>query len=685
MSFRWSCLIAIVLLGRTLLPAQAPQERYAYATDPPDQIGPMSFTVDGRYLRIGGEVSTSGWYDGWTFEPVDPVDSLVHVLDTLDENRLHLSEGRDAVWEYQAIKDKKGRWLGSHHLLTVENTTTKQAEWTVDVSPGEPPLQCRTNLLAYRPAEQRFLVARRTYNEDKPSKPDRNELLFISYVDRSVTVLGSMPRHASHGYPQAAFGRYIIYDHLDQYYAIDTRDMHEVALRTSGYMADPRYMVTYGDTLVAMVATRVRGWKGEEQRRELQVVVCRLDNGALVRDTTFYDVCGHVALAPVSGNMVYSAQATDKVSYQCRLMAYNVLDGRHMGPVLGRGSLAQLLAATRASELLEHLRTMGAAERKPFTDACAAFVSQARTSGWRVSLEREIGEDAASPGGARAEHTVEHPCVPDSVYAAVLVAYPAEVQLSGESSLAAEDLQAVNWVDHVVQVPSTSFAVASLGIMRLPRSGERLRFDHLLARVNGDSLPQGLSRFYLLARAAGGAGPLPPFADASLQGMYDHDLNALHQRHLGRQAELKAEEEEERRQAEERERIRQAEVTRRNAALMRLQQQVDAAVPATWPLCNSCGGTGRVPEQRSTCHCCGGKGGYTESVPTFHKTGDKRVERPNYISPTHPTTDVYYEPIGYTTYQSVRHACDCCGGTGSEGSGPTVECPACGGKGRVPH
>lgn len=67
----------------------------------------------------------------------------------------------------------------------------------------------------------------------------------------------------------------------------------------------------------------------------------------------------------------------------------------------------------------------------------------------------------------------------------------------------------------------------------------------------------------------------------------------------------------------------------------------------------------------TTCGCCGGSGSKVKLVPEFHKTGDRRIERPKpkpsgggYI------IEVYYEPMGYTTYRQENENCRCCNGSG---------------------
>lgn len=68
----------------------------------------------------------------------------------------------------------------------------------------------------------------------------------------------------------------------------------------------------------------------------------------------------------------------------------------------------------------------------------------------------------------------------------------------------------------------------------------------------------------------------------------------------------------------------------------------------------------------NACGCCGGSGQKLKLVPEFHKTGERRIERPkpNPSGGGSYIVEVYYEPIGYTTYRSEYESCSCCGGSG---------------------
>lgn len=66
------------------------------------------------------------------------------------------------------------------------------------------------------------------------------------------------------------------------------------------------------------------------------------------------------------------------------------------------------------------------------------------------------------------------------------------------------------------------------------------------------------------------------------------------------------------------------------------------------------------------CKCCKGARYITKQEAVFHKTSEKRVERVKKMVQGKAEIEVTYEPIGYTTYKSVKEKCTCCNGTGIE-------------------
>jgi|GEM_PF-4187214 len=64
------------------------------------------------------------------------------------------------------------------------------------------------------------------------------------------------------------------------------------------------------------------------------------------------------------------------------------------------------------------------------------------------------------------------------------------------------------------------------------------------------------------------------------------------------------------------------------------------------------------------CKCCKGKAYISKQVGEFHKMSEKRVERVKRYVNGKAEIEVSYEPIGYTTYKTVKEKCTCCDGTG---------------------
>ncbi|MBL0358002.1 MAG: hypothetical protein IPP72_14480 [Chitinophagaceae bacterium] len=64
------------------------------------------------------------------------------------------------------------------------------------------------------------------------------------------------------------------------------------------------------------------------------------------------------------------------------------------------------------------------------------------------------------------------------------------------------------------------------------------------------------------------------------------------------------------------------------------------------------------------CKCCKGKGYISKQAGEFHKMSEKRVERVKRYVNGKAEIEVSYEPIGYTTYKTVKEKCTCCDGKG---------------------
>lgn len=192
------------------------------------------------------------------------------------------------------------------------------------------------------------------------------------------------------------------------------------------------------------------------------------------------------------------------------------------------------------------------------------------------------------------------------------------------------------------------------------------------------SLPEGMTRYFLFRKKASDKSfELPPFAGATLPVHYHHDFDerfadCMKYYHENLRAEA------ERQRLETLKKLPTYTPPQPGSALYNLQMQIDAAVPATWSTCPSCGGSG---VSSSACSCCSGHGTVAVKRQVFHKMSEKTDE---VYRPDGPQGAGYYtrtSPIGYYKTETSSESCECCDGAGLLiGRGV---CSQCNGAGRV--
>lgn len=192
------------------------------------------------------------------------------------------------------------------------------------------------------------------------------------------------------------------------------------------------------------------------------------------------------------------------------------------------------------------------------------------------------------------------------------------------------------------------------------------------------SLPGGMTRCFVFKRKANDKSiELPAFAGTSLQAQYYKDFDERYANALKHYHEY-LREEAERQRIETLKNLPTFTAPQPGSALYNLQMQIDAAVPATWATCPSCGGSG---VSSSACSCCSGNGSIAVKRQVFHKMSEKtdEVNRPD-----GPQGAGYYtrtSPIGYYKTETSSETCECCDGAGLLiGRGI---CTQCNGAGRV--
>ncbi len=675
-----SGLLFLSLVANT--PARAQEKpdflRYQQFTD--GAVAGMAYSADGRYLRVQGDPEAAGVYDMLTLQQLEK-DSAARFREApRSTGELFVAEGYTAQERLSDIMNAKGtKRVDRECFIDVVDGATKQVTWSCKVGHQEAGA-VYMKLIGFSPERQVFIccITQRDDHKDYPFN-HANTFLEVSYLDKSIRTLSTSVGSVDDVYTSASSGRYALFANQG-FRVLDTRTG---AIRAIGGndLVHPKVNVCRDSLLVYSQSYEVG--QGFQASYNIHLVVYDLSTGKLVRDTVVTNTAGVHAISGGLGQLAYltppgwpHGRQTLKV---CDLMREAPAD-----TLMSRANLQAYEQAMREYVLINAANNIPHARKEAFLHEVNTFQQTASRLGWRISKDLPIASHLRD-GERTAWYAIPCALSKDSTYVALFISMLPDVQLWDQLKFNDDDLPGQPSGPYGTLLTSTTYTAKVSGYMR-PSNGDRaMLFDGLRGYLYGAAPPDSTTRWLLLARSAAGEPQLPAFGDLDLRGLPTHDLGALHAERLAQWQDYKRAEAAAEEAARERERQREAEITRRNTALMRLQQQIEGAVPATWPQCNACGGTGRVYANRSTCHCCGGKGGYSESLPTFHKTGDKRIERPNYSSPTHPTIDVYYEPIGYTTYENVRHACDCCGGTGSEGSGETTACPACGGKGRVPR
>ncbi len=672
--------LSLLLAANGMLMAQERPDFLWYQQFTDGSVTALEYSADGRYLRVHGDAQSSGTFDMRTMRALEQKDDSLFRPVPKESEGLFVAEGYTARPRYTDILNAKGtKRVGREAFIDVADVRTGQVIWSCKVGQQEAD-DIYLKLICFIPARQAFIccVTQRNDRKDYPAS-HANTFLEVNYLDKGVRTLSTSVSSMNEVYTRSSTGRYAVFSN-GGYKVLDTRTG---IIRSVGgdQLVHPAVHVCRDTLLVYSQVVQPTNFL--KDNGQVHLLMFDLATGSVARDTVIRQCAGPCAISDALGQFAYLTPPSWPHGRQT-LKVWDLVNDGPVDTLMSRGNLEAYEQVMREHVQVEAVNNMPKARKEAFLRELRTFQQSAARQGWRTSQERAIASYVRD-GERTAWYNIPCTLSADSTYMALFISMVPNVQLWGSLKFNEEDLPGQPYGPFLLPLNSATYTAMVTGYLQQPHHDRRMLVDGLRGYLYGAAPPDSTTRWLLLARSASSTTPLPGLGDLDLGALPTYDLGALYTEQRMHWEEYKRAEAAEEEAARERERQREAEITRRNAALMRLQQQIDAAVPATWPLCNACGGTGRVPEQRSTCHCCGGNGGYTESVPTFHKTGDKRVERPNYSSPTHPTIDVHYEPIGYTTYESVRHACDCCGGTGSEGSGPTVECPACGGKGRVPQ
>ncbi len=657
-----------------------PPERIQYAQFPRESATALSFSTDGRYLRVQGGPYMEGVYDMRSRKQVHEVDPASMTWSTRTAQGIRMAPGYSAHERFETVMNAKGtKEVDKQCFIDVVDERTQRAIWSALVGHREKE-SVYMKLICFVPERQVFIccVTQRDDRKDYPFN-HANTFLEVNYLDKSVKPLSTSVGSVDDVYTRNATGRYAAF-HNQGYCLLDTRTGALQKMKPTNTRSYPDIRVCR-DSLLVFIWEDQPG-TNDENGRSVSLEALDIATGQTVRSWSL-NINGPFAFSTATGQLAYTTCGRYTCDY-AYLKSYDLLTGEEQGMITSDVLDKEYAVACRQYAQVQAAKELSSDRKAGFLRQVRQFQQAANKLGWRVSSERRI---ASWERNGEMDMYYDVPCTlsRDSTYAAVFVSMIPDVQLWGRLKFNDDALPGQPWAPDPTPLKSTAFTANAWGYLQQRQGDKHLLFDDLCGYLFGASTPDSTTHWMLLAHAAAASPALPTFGDIDLSGLPTYDLDDRFTTLERQAAEYRRAQEAEEAAARERERQREAEITRRNTALMHLQEQIDNAVPATWSLCNACGGTGRVFANRSTCHCCGGNGGYSEAVPTFHKTGDRRIERPNYSSPTHPTIDVYYEPIGYTTYESVRHACDCCGGTGSEGSGETTGCPACGGKGRVPR
>ncbi|MBK7946269.1 MAG: hypothetical protein IPJ85_13615 [Flavobacteriales bacterium] len=417
--------------------------------------------------------------------------------------------------------------------------------------------------------------------------------------------------------------------------------------------------------------------------RKCQVRIWQLPGLERLLDTTFTEV-NDAGLAP-DGSAFFLSRATE---HGDRVLIGDPRTLRLSNPFVDEAMAARFVAdSLRAAEIVRYnamydslvsdLTTHMAERLARKQSVLNSFLSDARNLGWRTS--KRIDSPAGAKGYyAQGFHFRMHP---DSVYTILHVAVSPIVENS--PTFYFEPLAHEMYFGTLstlggrhLGVLASGMDASSLGV------GLGLQWMPLMPRADSNGeIPGAQGTLLVLAHASKGQLRLPDLDGAPLAlEMSSWPMDARYGEALRQYRERVA------RQAEQArlEAIRKQEWAQRNAApapgsaLGNLMQQIEAAVPATWPTCGTCHGTGL---QQSTCSCCNGRGSYSTQTSEFHRTSEKTDTYYNADGPQGAGYYVRTTPIGYYTQSTVQQACNCCNGSGSLSNSGV--CGRCNGAGRV--